>query len=233
MASYDYVYKPCSLFWPDVIFLTAPKLDWGQAVGMAISVQRVVSMDPQLIIIAGSNDHLQSRGLLTRLMNGSIPSNEVMGEAIMTLMSTMTEAETSIQQRFTRNVVKIVFILSPGYATLPEPLHFHWLPRWLPHWRRDDLTWLFPRRKDLLIQTPITLFARNSLLPGQTSLTPYRDSKSTARPVIASFVKDVRKLSIGLVLALYVTLSHENFVKGPDILFTQALADLRLAGFSP
>ena len=110
------------MFWPDVIFLTAPKLNWGQAVCMAISVQRVFSMDPEVIIIASSNDHLQSRGLLTRLMNGSIPSNEIMGEAIMTLMSTMTEAETSIQQRFTRNVVKIVFILSPEYATLPEPL---------------------------------------------------------------------------------------------------------------
>ena len=40
-------------------------------------------MEPQVIVIAGSNDHLQSRGLLTRLTDGSIPSNEVIGEAIM------------------------------------------------------------------------------------------------------------------------------------------------------
>ena len=39
-----------------------------------------------------------------------------------------------------------------------------------------------------------------------------------------------RKLSIGLILALYVTFGHENFVKGPENLFTQALADLRLDG---
>ena len=50
------------------------------------------------------------------------------------------------------------------------------------------------------------------------------------RNLIASFVKDIRKLSIGLVLALYVTFGHENFVKGPANLFTQALADLRLNG---
>ena len=50
------------------------------------------------------------------------------------------------------------------------------------------------------------------------------------RNLIASFVKDIRKLSIGLVLALYVTFGHENFVKGPANLFTQALADLRLEG---
>ena len=46
-----------------------------------------------------------------------------------------------------------------------------------------------------------------------------------SRNLIASFVKDIRKLSIGLILALY-----ENFVRGPANLFTQALADLRLDG---
>ena len=100
-----------------MIFLTDPKLDRGQAIGMAISVQRIVNMDPQVILIAGSNDHLQSRGLPTRLKDGSDPSNEVMGEA-------MTEAETSVRRGFTKNVVKIVFVLSPGYAALPEPLQF-------------------------------------------------------------------------------------------------------------
>ena len=43
-----------------------------------------------------------------------------------------------------------------------------------------------------------------------------------------SFGKDIRTLSIVLVLALYVTFGHENLVKGPANLFTQALADLRL-----
>ena len=75
-----------------------------------------------MIIIAGSNDHLQSRGLLYRLTYRSIPSNEVMGEAIMTLLSAMTEGETSVQRTFTKNVMKIIFALSAGYSTLPEPL---------------------------------------------------------------------------------------------------------------
>ena len=51
-----------------------------------------------------------------------------------------------------------------------------------------------------------------------------------SRNLIANFVKAIRKLSIGLVLALYVTFGHENFVKGPANLFTQALANLRLDG---
>ena len=100
VASFDYLYTPRSLFWPDVIFLTAPKLDWGQAIGMMISVRRVVSMEPQVIVVAGSNDHLQSRGLLTRLTDGSIPSNEVIGEAIMTLLSAMAEVATAAKQCF-------------------------------------------------------------------------------------------------------------------------------------
>ena len=99
-SSYD-LYTPRSLFWPDAIFLTAPKLDWGQTVGMTIIVRRTISMDPQVIVIAGSIDHLQSRWLVSRLTDGSIPSNEVIGE-----------------------MVKIIFVLSPGYVTLPEPLQF-------------------------------------------------------------------------------------------------------------
>ena len=51
-----------------------------------------------------------------------------------------------------------------------------------------------------------------------------------SRNLIAAFVKHSRKLSIGLVLALYVTFGHENFVKGPENLFTQTFVDLRLDG---
>ena len=39
--------------------------------------------------------------------------------------------------------------------------------------------------------------------------------------MIADFVRDIRKLSIGLVLALYVAFGHESFVGGHVVLFTQ------------
>ena len=81
-------------------------------------------MESQVIVVAGSNDHLQSRGLLSRLTDGSSPSNEIIGEAIMTLLSAMAEVELAAKLRFTQNVVKVVFVLSPGYAALPEPLQF-------------------------------------------------------------------------------------------------------------
>ena len=77
---------------------------------MTIRVRRTISMEPQVIVIAGSNDHLQSRGLLSRLTDGLIPSNEVLGEAILTLLSAMTEVEASVQRHFSRNVVMIIFV---------------------------------------------------------------------------------------------------------------------------
>ena len=55
---------------------------------------------------------------MTRRTDGSVPSNVVMEEANITLLSAMTEVETSVQQRFTENVVKIIFVLQP------EPLQF-------------------------------------------------------------------------------------------------------------
>ena len=88
VASSEYLYTPRYLFCSDVFFLTALKLDWGQSAGMTISLRKRISMGPQVIVIAGSNHyHLRSRGLLYRLTDGSIPSNEVIWEAIMTLLS--------------------------------------------------------------------------------------------------------------------------------------------------
>ena len=43
-------------------------------------------------------------------------------------------------------------------------------------------------------------------------------------------MRDLRKLSIGLLLTLYVTFGHESFLKGPVVLFTQELIELRLDG---
>ena len=136
VASSDYLYTPRSLFWKDVIFLKSPKLDWGQSAGMMISVRRVVSMEPQVIVVAGSNDHLQSRGLLSRLTDGSIPSNEVIGDAIMTLLSAMADVESSVQQRSTQNVVKVIFVLSSWYAILQNP--FSLCTRWSQRLQRDN-----------------------------------------------------------------------------------------------
>ena len=42
----------------------------------------------------------------------------------MTLLSAILEAERLIRQSFAKQLVKKMFVLSPGYALLPEPLQF-------------------------------------------------------------------------------------------------------------
>ena len=42
----------------------------------------------------------------------------------MTLLSAILEAEKSKQRNFTRQLVKVIFMLSPGYSSLPENLQF-------------------------------------------------------------------------------------------------------------
>ena len=160
VASSDDLYTPRFRFWPDVIFLTAPKLDWGQTVGIMISVRRVVSMEPQVIIFARSNDHLQSSGLLSRLTDGSIPGNEVIGEAIMTLLTAMAEVETAAKQRFTQNVVKVVFVLTQGCAAFPEPLQFVYMM----------VTTIAEGRFNVIIPAPKRMVDPNNYYPFRSEL---------------------------------------------------------------
>ena len=67
VASSDFVYTSKSLFWPDVVMLAAVDLDLMQSVSMAIEVQRQTEMSPITILFDGINDHLHSRGFLSRL----------------------------------------------------------------------------------------------------------------------------------------------------------------------
>ena len=69
-----------------------------------------------MVIIAGSNNILQSKEVLNALIDGSTPSS--------TLLSAMTEAEKSIRQSFARQMVKVIFVLFPEYTSLSEPLQF-------------------------------------------------------------------------------------------------------------
>ena len=50
------------------------------------------------------------------------------------------------------------------------------------------------------------------------------------RYLIREFLKTVTELSIVVILALFVTFGAENFVKGPVVLFTEGVQNLRLDG---
>ena len=120
VANSEFVYTSKSLFWPDVIMLAAVDLDLLQSVSLAIGVQRQTDMNPITIVFAGINDHLHSRGFLSRLRDPTTaetavwPAIKSMGEVV----------DAAKEGSFTKVTLRVVFALSPGYAHLPDGLKF-------------------------------------------------------------------------------------------------------------
>ena len=122
VASSDFVYTSKSLFWPDVIMLAAVDLDLMQSVSMAIGVQRQTETNPITIVLAGINDHLHSRGFLSRLREPTTAEAAVW-PALKDILETMGEIVDTLKEgAFTKITPRAVFALSPGYAYLPDGL---------------------------------------------------------------------------------------------------------------
>ena len=119
-ASSDFVHTSKSLFWPDVIMLAGTNLDLMQPVSMAIGVQRQTEMNTITIVFAGMKNHLQSRGLLTRLREPTTTEGAVW-PAIKDILESMGEMMNVLKEdAFQKIAPKAVFALSPGYAHLEQ-----------------------------------------------------------------------------------------------------------------
>ena len=113
-----------SLFWPDVVLLAALDLDLMQSVSMTIGIQRHTEMNPITIVFAGINDHLHSRGFLSRLREPTTVEDTVW-PAIKNILEPMGEIMDTLKEgAFPKITPKAVFALSPGYAHLPDGLKF-------------------------------------------------------------------------------------------------------------
>ena len=124
VANSEFVHTSKSLFWPDVIMLAAVDLDLLQSISMAIGVQRQTDMNPITIVFAGINDHLHSRGFLSRLRDPTTAENAVW-PAIKDNLESMDEVVDATKEgSFTKLTLRVVFALSPGYAHLPDGLKF-------------------------------------------------------------------------------------------------------------
>ena len=122
VANSDFVHTSKSLFWPDIIMLAAVDLDLMQSVSMAIGVQRQTEMNPITIVFAGINDHLHSRGLLSRLRESTTAESAVW-PAIKDILESMGELVDTLKEvSFTKMTPRAVFALSPGYARLHDGL---------------------------------------------------------------------------------------------------------------
>ena len=124
VANSDFVYTSKSLFWPDVIMLVAVDLDLTQSVSMAIGMQRQTDMNPITIVFAGINDHLHSRGFLSRLTEPTTAEAAVW-PAMKDILESMGEVVHTLKEgSFAKITPRAVFALSPGYARLPDGLKF-------------------------------------------------------------------------------------------------------------
>ena len=113
-----------SLFWPDVIMLLTTDVDLMQSVPMTIGVQRQTEMNPITIVFAGINDHLHSRGFLSRVREPTTAEDAVL-PAIKDILESMGEILDALKEgAFTKITPKAAFLLSPGYAHLPDGLKF-------------------------------------------------------------------------------------------------------------
>ena len=124
VANSEFVYTSKSLFLPDVIKLAAVDLDLLQSISLAIGVQRQTDMNPITIVFAGINDHLHSRGFLSRLRDPTTEENAVW-PAIKDILESMGEVVDATKEgSFNKVTLRVVFALSPGYAHLPDGLKF-------------------------------------------------------------------------------------------------------------
>ena len=123
VASSDFVYTSNSVL-ADVIRLAAVDMDLIQSVSMASVVQRQTEMHPITIVFAGINDHLHSRGFLSRLREPTTTESAVW-PATKDIFESMGEVVDTLKEgAFTKITPRAVFALSPGYAHLPDGLKF-------------------------------------------------------------------------------------------------------------
>ena len=118
VANSDVVHTSKSLFWPDIIMLAAVDLDLMQSVSMAIGVQRQTEMNPITIVFAGINDHLHSRGFLSRLREPTTAEAAVW-PAIKDILESMGEVvDDTDDQDDTESRVRAVsgVCTSPGWT---------------------------------------------------------------------------------------------------------------------
>ena len=124
IASSDFVHTSKFSFWPDVIMLAGTDLDWMQSISMAIGVQRQTEMNLITFVFTGINDHLHSKGFLSRLR---VPktAEDAVWPAIKDILESMGEDRDVLKEGgFQKIKPKPVIVLSPAYAHLLDGLKF-------------------------------------------------------------------------------------------------------------
>ena len=117
-------------------------------------------MNPITIVFAGINDHLHSRGFLSRLRDPTTAENAVW-PAIKDILESMGEVVDATKEgSFNKVALRVVFALSPGYAHLPDGLKFVYA----------IVALLSEGKYDVIISAPNRLIEMENLRPLKSEL---------------------------------------------------------------
>ena len=115
VAGSDFEGTSPKLFWPETLVLN-------QMLTLVVAIKTEMPCEPELLLIAGMNDHLHAAGLLEHL-KGEAPTPNKIWEAIHTLFAARNEVQEYVVSRF-GPWTKVAFTTSPGYASMSPALQF-------------------------------------------------------------------------------------------------------------
>ena len=105
------------LFWPETLVYLLPVAELNQMLALVVAMKSETLCEPELLLVAGMNDHLHAAGLLEHL-KGDAPTPKKIWEAIQTLFAAMNEVQESMVSRF-GSKTRVAFTTSPGFASMP------------------------------------------------------------------------------------------------------------------
>ena len=122
VAGSDFEGTSPKLFWPETLIYALPGAELNQMLTLVVAMKSEMPCEPELLLFAGMNDHLQATGFLEQL-NGGEPTPKRIWEAIQTLFAAITEVQENVASRF-GSKTKVAFTTSPGYSNMPLALQF-------------------------------------------------------------------------------------------------------------
>ena len=122
VAGSDFEGTSPKLFWPETLIYSLPGAELNQILTLVVAIKSEMPCEPELLLFAGMNDHLNATGFLEQL-KGDEPAPKKIWEAIQTLFVAMKEMQENVASQF-GSKTRVVFTTSPGYASMPPALQF-------------------------------------------------------------------------------------------------------------
>ena len=101
VAGSDFEGTSQKLFWPETLVYLLPGAELNQMLTLIVAIKSETPCEPELLLFAGMNDHLQAAGLLEPLRSGESTTKKIW-EAIQTLFAAMNEVQELVASRWDR-----------------------------------------------------------------------------------------------------------------------------------